>query len=212
MKNKGFTLIELLVVIAIIGILAVIVISSLSQSRLRAQDAAIMSAVSSYRNAVELEFEGDFTNLCTSSSYSEIESYVNNQGGAIDSCTGDTSGYRIISILSTTLASLNAVAYAADEDAFCINSNGFAKKIVLNDASTLTVPYCSLSEPGAGSVGGVCAEFPPAMIQLANETNGCISGTYVDTGFVPGENEDPWIWECSGIQCSHERIYGSEVI
>ncbi len=45
--KKGFTLIELLVVIAIIGILATVVLSSLTSSRDRARRAAALSSVSS---------------------------------------------------------------------------------------------------------------------------------------------------------------------
>jgi prepilin-type N-terminal cleavage/methylation domain-containing protein len=53
-NNKGFTLIELLVVIAIIGILASVVLASLSSARQKGKVAAIQSTLSSMRAQAEV--------------------------------------------------------------------------------------------------------------------------------------------------------------
>jgi len=69
-KNKGFTLIELLVVIAIIGILASVVLASLTSARIKGKVAAIESTMASMRAAAEIGMNnGKYVpNICTKTS------------------------------------------------------------------------------------------------------------------------------------------------
>ena len=55
-KYKGFTLIELLVVVAIIGVLASVIVASLSNARIKTRDAARMSNVRQIRSALEFYY------------------------------------------------------------------------------------------------------------------------------------------------------------
>jgi len=88
---SGFTLIELLTSIAIIGILAAIIITSLSSSRIKANDTKIKAQLSRFRSAAELYFDnqnpigyGPTTSSCssglfgsTSTSDGNPNSYIN---------------------------------------------------------------------------------------------------------------------------------------
>jgi prepilin-type N-terminal cleavage/methylation domain-containing protein len=56
--RRGFTLIELLVVISIIGLLASIILSSLSSARKKGSDARIISDIQQTRVALHLGFDG----------------------------------------------------------------------------------------------------------------------------------------------------------
>ena len=58
----GMTLIELLVVITIIGILATIILSSISDSRVRAYDAKVKEQLSRFRTAAEIYFQNQTPN------------------------------------------------------------------------------------------------------------------------------------------------------
>lgn len=72
MKSRGFTLIELLVVVAIIGILATVVLASLDSAREKSKDAAIKATLSQMRAQAEVQYDGDYDDLCESTSQAGI--------------------------------------------------------------------------------------------------------------------------------------------
>ena len=141
--QKGFTLIELLVVIAIIGILASVVLVSLSSARNKGKDVRVISDVQQTRTALESGYTGSLYGdlySTTASSAATAGTLTTNGPGNTNLTTltadavaqGSTLTY-IIATNSTVGAATtpNATAYAIygklvsdPTHYFCIDSKG----------------------------------------------------------------------------------------
>ncbi len=138
-NKKGFTLVELLVVIAIIGILASIVVVSLSNQSDKANDAKIKSSLGQL-STQSLAFKSD-------SSTANYEGLALDIGvvrilkGAIEAA-GDAAEV----VFVETGTNWAATAILGEGEQWCIDSTGFkgvlATAIVLSDSDGSEVDSC----------------------------------------------------------------------
>jgi len=142
--KKAFTLIELLIVIAIIGILAGIVLVSLTGALKKGKDSRIQADLQQVRNVagMMLSDKGNYDDLCntstnqlnTSGDYgtqlNTIQSDITAQGSGIH-CYASSTEYCV------------SAALVSNNNYYCIDSNGNALVTSTNPCtSTSTTPKC----------------------------------------------------------------------
>ncbi len=119
MKKRGFTLIELLVVIAIIGILAAIVLVSLTSARKKAYDAEIKGELSQVRAAAEMYFMDNptlgYTNFQLGTDFTVLDP---------PACAFPTGNYGYVGNVSAYAAWSNMCSTTTD--IWCVDSTGYS--------------------------------------------------------------------------------------
>jgi len=139
--KKGFTLIELLVVVAIIGILASVVLASLSTARNKGKDAAIQGELSSLRAQAEIVANGGDYSTVFSGNCTAGDQTISNIFTAIKGATTCTSNN------SATGWAASALLTAQSGKNFCVDSTGVATTTTSSltgiTCTTTTAASCS---------------------------------------------------------------------
>lgn len=154
--RKGFTLIELLVVIAIIGILATVVIASISGSRGKGKDTAVKSDLGSAQVQASLYYNigmtfGAATTSCVPASGSVFNDTTTTVDdvikAAIADATKNANGNTIVCRASATAWAIGAKLDLPGNRFWCVDSRGAAREVAGFTISALnaTTPLCPAS-------------------------------------------------------------------
>lgn len=181
LTRKGFTLIELLVVISIIGLLASVVLSSVSLARAKGRDAARVQEVDQIKNALELYYSTEKHYPISTNGRETITGLVETGGPingyikSIPSNLFDGSGLPKSQYISSSDGSSYELVYQTE-------TAGYAKSIGCNTETADAFKVANEGFAGAGCVamnvrvegdGGTVTGIPTiASFSLAMEHAG----------------------------------------
>lgn len=126
-KKSGFTLIELLLVVTIMGILAAIVLVSVSSARVKGRDAKRLSDMENFQGALEVYFAQTghypYTNCAGSNSWTSFDSPVYAPNLVCDTVGG--AGVTLTQIMAPYIAQLkDPKSLGSDSGYLYINQGG----------------------------------------------------------------------------------------
>jgi prepilin-type N-terminal cleavage/methylation domain-containing protein len=144
---KGFTLIELLVVIAIIGVLATIVLTSLTKTQGRSYDTKIKEQLNGFRTSAQMYFTnhsgyGPATSVCDGQTDTTIFNNLQATDGTpgLYLATGNMPDFSQVSCdASLTEYAVKATLYSGTEY-WCVDSTGASRQITGTPASGTVCP------------------------------------------------------------------------
>lgn len=157
--KSGFTLIELLVVIAIIGLLASVVLVSLSSSRIKARNSRRVADINQISKAFELYFNNYFSYPTTNSSISQATlGPISGSSSACGAVAGCLNNFIPNIMLKTPIAPVPADASSA-VDCSASYAGGIANDYQiagsgnLNSNKNYTVTFCISAQVGTLGAG-----------------------------------------------------------
>ena len=134
-RQTGMTLVELLIVITIIGVLATIILSSVSTSRARAYDSKVKQQLWSFRSAAEIYFNsqnpvnyGPVVPVCNAGIFAEMSPDLGSPGIYIVATNLPTNTITVCGSSGSAYA-VKASLYSSNQY-WCVDSKGTARLVL----------------------------------------------------------------------------------